>query len=241
MYGHGLSTDKAFSYAPSFGQTDIELLKKRNCENLVSSGIKNLLANSARDEHTANLIKTFTGKDIPIVCDPAILFNFANTKSGIKKYSRKYLLVYSYDRWMVERSEIAAIKTYAKKKGLQTLSVGTYHKWCDKNIVCNCIEWIDYFRNAEEVVTDTFHGLVLSIIAQKKVGVYLRKENENKLADLLSRAKLSEQRMNEISTDELERVLEHEIKYDIVNKEISELREESLKFLKTSLDLCFKN
>ena len=36
MYGHCVSTNKMISYAPSFGQTDIQLLEKHNAKTIVA-------------------------------------------------------------------------------------------------------------------------------------------------------------------------------------------------------------
>ncbi len=65
MYGHGMLTGKVFSYAPSFGQTDLETIKKHNCEALISSGISNLTASSARDENTYKIVEQLTGQSAP--------------------------------------------------------------------------------------------------------------------------------------------------------------------------------
>ena len=238
MFGHGLLTNKIFAYAPSFGQTDMGMLEKHHCKELIISGLNTFTAISARDEHTVNMIKALTGKVPQIVCDPVLLYDFSNTPKKIKLIKEKYLLVYSYDRWMVEPNEIESIKQYAKMNGMITVSAGTYHKWCDRNIVCNCLEWLEYFRNADAVVTDTFHGLVMSIVTNRPMAVYVRGLNVNKVTDLLRRTNLNKQRIDIISVDELNRAFKTEIDFNEVNSAVNEMRGTSTEYLTNTLALC---
>lgn len=238
MYGHCLPTNNVFSYAPSFGQTDIELIQEHNCMELIASGLSKFKALSARDIHTYEMIKKLTGIEAEIVCDPVLLYDFTNTKVNIKLPKHKYLLIYSYDRWMIEPSEIEAITTYAKSKNLITVSVGTYHKWCDENISCNCIEWIEYFRGAEAVITDTFHGSILSIITSRPMAVFIRGLNTNKLSDLLERTCLIHRRVSEITYDDLNKVFNTDIDFTKVGYSINEMRSIGTEYLNKAIRLC---
>lgn len=235
MYGHAVNTNKVISYAPSFGQTSIELIKKYHCYNLISSGLKEFVALSARDENTKNMIKELTGRDSSIVCDPVLLYDFSKTKTDVKLPKKKYLLIYSYERNMSTKSEVDAIRRYARENELIIVSAGTYHKWCDINISCNCLEWIEYFRAAEAVITDTFHGAIVSIINHKPMAVLVRDINTNKLVDLLVRTKTIDRRAKEISYEELRNIFNQEIDYIKVESKLEELRKEARKYLQNSL------
>lgn len=236
MYGHGLKTDKCISYAPSFGQTNIDMIYSHNCFNLISSGLKGFKSLSARDENTKMLINLLTGRDSKIVIDPVILYNFNSIKRKIK-YIEKYILIYSMDRWMNDLLEIEAIRSFAEKKGLKTVSVGTYHKWCDININCDCIEWIEYFRNASFIISDTFHGTVLSIITNTPMAIFVRKENSNKIIDLLTKTNLLDRRILEISSMNLDLLYNQSIDFNIVNNKLSQLRLDSSEYLLNALKI----
>ena len=207
-------------------------LEKYNAKELVKSGLSMFKNISARDENTKNIIKELTSKEATIVLDPVLMYDFSNIHANVKLPKNKYLIVYSYDRWMIEKEEVDEIKSYAKSKGLITVSVGTYHKWCDMNINCDCLEWIEYFKNAEEVITDTFHGTILSIISNKPVAVYIRsKINKNKLDYLLKQLKISDREMKEITKKEIERIMDNTIDYTMLNENLNELRKNSIKYL----------
>lgn len=239
MYGHCVSTDKVISYAPSFGQTNIEQLQEHNAKTLVQEGLKTFVDLSARDQNTAQIIEELTGRKPTMVCDPVLLYDFRNVKTEIKTPKKKYMIVYAYDFNITDEKEVRAIKEYAKKHNLITVSPGTYHKWCDKNISCNALEWVDVFRNAECVVTDTFHGTITSIITNRPMAILVRnKLNSNKMLDLLERCGIMERRLKEISSEELEEVFSKDVNFKEVNKRIEELRSEGETYLKDAIEKC---
>lgn len=231
MYGHCVNTDRVFSYAPSFGQTSIDLIEKYHCKNLIASGINNFTEISARDENTKNIIKELTGRESTIVCDPVLLYDFTDVHADVRLPKKKYMLIYSYERNMSSEKEVEAIRAYAKEHGLLTVSAGTYHKWCDINIPCNCVEWIEYFRGAEAVVTDTFHGAIVSIITHTPMAVLVRDLNVNKLTDLLKRTSTEQRRINEVSLEELDRVFSKDTKFEDVEGSLSKLRKDANDYL----------
>ena len=98
MYGYGVNTKKLISYAPSFGQTSIDIINKYNVGQLMASGLNKFSALSSRDENTQNIIRILTGIDTKIVCDPVLLYDFSNIHSKIKKIKKRYIIIYSYDR-----------------------------------------------------------------------------------------------------------------------------------------------
>lgn len=241
MYGHGVNTDKMISYAPAFGQTNMELLEKRHAKVIVGEGLKKFVALSARDKHTQSLIKELTGKEPTMVCDPAILHKFEENelKTGIKIPNKKYLVVYAYDFNITSEEEVSAIKAYAKENNLITVSPGTYHKWCDKNLSCNALEWVEIIKNAECVVTDTFHGTITATITNVPMAVLVRDSlNSNKMTDLLNKLGIEDRRLTKIDKKELNDVFGKKVDFERVNKNIENLRKESLKYLKDAIEKC---
>ncbi len=237
MYGHGLGNVPAIAYAPAFGMTDEKILRKFDCYDVVKSGLENMYSLSARDTHTQSMIKLLTGRDVPLVCDPVLLYSGKTFHVPVKPIKQKYLLVYAYDRNMIDPDEINAIKNYAKKHNLITVSAGTYHKWCDKNIVCNATEWYSYFKNAECVVTDTFHGSVVAMKNHCNVAVFIRKSlNAFKLKSLLEVTGMQDRQLKELTTECLEEVLSRDIDYNKVDKNIADLAEESGSYLNGALE-----
>ena len=237
MYGHGLGDIPAIAYAPAFGRTTEDTLKQFNCYDLVRDGLAKMFSLSARDTHTREMIRSMTGKEVPLVCDPVLLYDGHSFTQPVKPIGKPYLLVYSYDSNMTAPEEIAAIRAYAKKHGLITVSVGTYHKWCDKNLVCGPLEWYSYFKDAACVVTDTFHGAVVSMKNHCNVAVFIRQSiNAFKLQSLLEVTGLQDRRLSAVTKEELERVLAKQIDYSSVDSRINALAAESGEYLKNALE-----
>ena len=127
--------------------------------------------------------------------------------------------------------------TYARRQGLITVSCGTYHSWCDRNIVCNAEEWYSYFRNASCVLTDTFHGAVVAMRNHCNLAVFIRESiNMYKLQSLLNETDLEERILPQITVKNLRKVFSTGIDYNKVDEKIRKLRKHSEEYLLTALD-----
>ena len=235
MYGYEVNANNLISYAPSFGQTGIDLIEQRGCKEIISSGLKQFSHLSVRDIYSQETVFKLINSKCPIVCDPVILYDFKKINTPIRVPKEKYILLYSYDKNMNGDKEVKALKEYAKKNNLKIYSVGTYHKWCDKNITCNPLEWIEYFRNADQVITDTFHGAVLSMICFKKALFLKQSINGNKLSSLVSEFKLNNFLVEEINENVLDRFSKQVYKTDELSKLIDEKRSNGELYLTNSL------
>jgi len=80
-FGNGINTGNLIAYAPDCGNTPIQQLSAD--ENAVK-GLNRINRISARSKHTADAVKTITGKSVPIVLDPALLLGdfFIKTKKS---------------------------------------------------------------------------------------------------------------------------------------------------------------
>lgn len=238
MYGHGVLTDHCIAYAPAFGETDMKRIREYHAEELISSGLGRFTALSARDTHTADLVEQLTGKKPISVCDPVILYDFNDTHAPIKRISGKYIAIYSYDRNMIDKEEIRQIKAYAKANSYRTVSIGNYHKWCDLNITCDCLEWLEYMRNAECVITDTFHGAVVATILHKEMAVMIRSINRNKIKALLRDTGTEKRLISQLTEAELKRVFSVPTDFEKVERMLNDLRGKSMRYLTDALAQC---
>ena len=90
--------------------------------------------------------------------------------------------------------------------------------------------------NANAVVTDTFHGTILSVITHRKFVSLVRKSgygNSQKLIDLLMRLKLKDRVANNIN--DIETILSHDIDYSCTDKIIKEERNNTYEYLKNAI------
>ncbi len=233
MYGYGLKAKKIVSYAGSFGPTTNEEIKQKGKAEAIKQGLEHFAAISVRDQNSQSVIKELCNKDVPLVCDPVILYGYKKEMGQFVPPEAGYIVIYAYDNRMNDEEEVKAIKAYAKEHGLKIYSVGYYHKWCDRNIDASPTELFGWIRNADLTITDTFHGSVISIICNTPMAVKLR-GNANKLSYLLSEYGLSDRIMDTFI--DLAKVTKLPIDFDDVNRRLEEKREASLLYLKHAIE-----
>lgn len=235
FFGHALPSKKVFSYGGCFGPTTIEDIEKKHCSAFVSSGLSNMVGLGMRDMNSFTIAEKLTGKKATLVCDPVILYGYEKEISGkVRPMVDKYMIVYAYDQRMNEPEEVFAIKKYARNHGLKVVSSGFFHNWADKNVNCDPIELLNWFQHTECVVTDTFHGCVMSIITGREMAVKLR-DNANKLYNLMTEYEITDRRVDDFL--QLEEIFSKSVNWERTNKQVYERREVSHKYLKQMINI----
>lgn len=168
------------SYAASVGNTKRESLKK---DIYAMNALKELKAISVRDEYSKEVLAPLVDNKIEIVCDPTIMIEKeVFDEFTFKPEEKKYVLIYSFNNF--EKEIVRQIKEYAKENDLSIISVGNKYDWTDKNIICSLDTFISYYKSAECVITNTFHGNVFSIIFNKQfINIDFGKKKVNKLLE----------------------------------------------------------
>lgn len=233
FWGMGVPCDKVISYAGSFGPTTMSFIKEHYAEEFIRAGINRINNISVRDKNSYDIIKSFSDKDVAVVCDPVLMYDFSSEKKHFTENNGdKYCIVYSYDNNMNDNETINAINEYAKKRKLKVYSIGYYHKWCDKNINVSPVEILNWFNNAECVFTDTFHGTVISLVTNAQFFTKIG-SNKNKLGFLLEQYGVSNRRVN--SFRDVEKISIIPVDYNVVNETIKKIRENSIQFLRNAI------
>lgn len=234
FFGYNLPSKKVFSYAGCFGPTTIEDVKRVHCEDFVRNGLNSMVGLSMRDQNSIAVAKEFTGRDAELVVDPVILYGY---KEELDKLNNpglpKYLLVYAYESRLNDPKEYQAILDYAHSNGMIVVCPGFYHKWADKNINTAPVELLRYFKYAECVVTDTFHGCVMSLITGADMAVIIR-DNGNKLLNLMSEYQIVDRRIGKDWN--LSDIFSHRVDWDVTTKEINSRRASSMEYLNKMLN-----
>lgn len=229
LFGHALPSNKVFSYAGCFGPTTIGDIERLHCSAFVASGLQTMVGLSVRDKNSAEIVKLLTGKDATMVVDPVILYGYEEELAMLTKPNLPpYLLVYAYETRFNAREEVEAIRNYARQKHLRILCAGFYHKWADVNINTDPVDLLRYFKYAECVVTDTFHGAVMAMINEREMAVKIR-DNGNKLLNLLGEYGL----LTRVIGDDwnLSEIFDKPQNNNRLNEEIKERRRKSMSYL----------
>lgn len=236
MYGEGVNSPYIFSYAASFGYTSLELLKKSGHYNDIKYNLSNLKYIGYRDEKTRDLCNEMHIQ-VPMMetIDPVLCYGFEyeiSTWDTGKWSKQNYLLIYAYDSTMNDRETVKAIKSFAKDNNLKIISCGYYHGWCDECIPAAPDEFIEMFKHASFIITDTFHGTVFSLIMHKKFTSIIR-ENGFKIRHLLTSIGMQ----NRISSEpnNIATILLKELDYSTYEKWVEESRTISRDFIQKNL------
>lgn len=232
LFGDIPGSKLVFSYAASFGFSKYEDAEKAQILNDLKLSLQKLDAISVRDENSSKIIRKLIGIEPYSHVDPTFIYPILD---GAPKLTVNYgfIILYSYDGRTNSPEEVNAIKSFAKSRKLKIVSIGTYHAWCDKNIITDPFTLLAYFNQAAYVVTDTFHGTIFSILTRKKFCTILRNSNSEKLSSLLKKFFLDGQELHNIA--ELEDILDKEIDYDRVERITADEKSKSIKYISSCL------
>lgn len=239
LFGKDNNADKLLSYAASFGNTTINKIDENKKREELSFYLDKFDFISVRDLNSKSIISSLLNKEPNVNIDPVLLYDFEKDKnfSYERKIKEKYLLLYAYTG-RITKEESKFIKAYAKSKKLKIVCIGGIEPCGGKFIDCSPYEIYGYFKYAEEIITDTFHGTIFSIINKNKFHTLVRKStngaygNEEKLSYLLHMFDLDNQliySIEDINKDSKE--IDYNHVYELLTKE----REKSISYLKNAL------
>jgi len=229
LYGNIKNADKVISYAGSFGHTTMDDIIHFEVKEEIAKAMKSMKAISVRDKNSFDIVSQLVGNPPIIHVDPVLMFDYL---PYVKPVNRKnYMIVYTYPNRIKDKKEIVAIKNFARKHGKRLISVGFYFPWCDESVIPDPFEVLGYMKGADYIVTDTFHGSVMSLKFNRNFAALVRPSNKQKMTSLLSQFHLQERIVDNI--DDLENKLLSSSNYKFVNEELMRERERSFEFLKT--------
>ena len=216
---------KKISYAASFGCKEWEYTEEQElqCGKLA----KRFDAISVREASGVDLCKEHFGVDATLVLDPTLLLDKEDYGKVCNDVPRKgkHIFVYSL---VVSEGVLAVAEKVAETMGLPIIVKQAGSKVRKEDTI---EDWFAAFRDADYVVTDSFHGMVFSIIFNKPFAIVMNPSGGNdRYLSLLSQLGL----MERIVSDELQPVFSA-IDWSDVNHRLTELRKASFEFLKTNL------
>jgi len=234
LFGKGYENIPVISYAACFGQTNYDRLKEYGISEEVSELLKKFKAISVRDDNSYETVKKLTGIEATMNLDPVLVSDFSDEMIDNVEI-KDYIVVYAYPERLTAE-EKKEIKKFAKKHNKMIVSFGMFQDISDMEIVVNPFEIFAYFKHADFIITDTFHGSIFSIKTHSNFCAVVRGNtigNSNKLADLLGRLEISGCILSDIH--ELEDRYLGKIDYDEADKIMAQEKANTNTFLKRNL------
>ena len=218
---------KKNSYAASFGTNKIdEEQKARICNQL-----KTFNKISVREEEGKNFVKELTGRNSELVLDPTLLLNkyeWENMINNERIEKEKYIFVYviAYTPTLLEFA-----RKLGKERNCKVICFHTsYQKYRGmKNLTkVSPQDFLNYIKNAEAVVTSSFHGMCFSINLQKEFYYELdenKVNNNSRLKTLATTLNLEDRRIIN------GKCMNNIINYSEVTKKLEAERKRSIQFI----------
>lgn len=231
LFGKNYEHTKVISYAASFGHTEYNGLKKYKIDKEISNMLKKFHSISVRDENSFNIIKKLTGNDSLMHLDPVLVSNI-NNEVDCKVEFKNYIILYVYPGRLTKEEE-KYIKKFAKDNNKQIISIGFYQSIASKNIIVEPLKVFSYFKNADFVITDTFHGTIFSILENTNFCTIVRNSNKNKIISLLKKFNLSSRIIKKVNDIDL--MYSNSINFSKTNKLIEIEKNKTIKYLKNNI------
>ena len=228
---------RKISYASSFGVKNIPWYQKRKTKQYLNR----LDYISMRENRGAEIVKELTGKTVPVIADPVMMFSAEEWNKLIPNKCEgngDYIFAYFLGENQEHRRAVEQLK---KATGLKIIALRHMDQYvaADENFGDEAPynvgpeEFLNLLRCAKYVCTDSFHGSVFSILYHKQFMVFNRyseqsKHSKNSRIDTLcENLNLSARRYN----GNIVESIQADIDYESVDKRVDDLREHAYNYL----------
>ena len=235
------------SYASSFGVSEIP-------EHQLA-GTKEYLERfnwiSVREEKGKEIVETVSNAKADFVCDPTMLLTKEQWEDYAKSSKQSIKEPYIFCYFLGERKDIREQALELQKKtGCKIVMMRHVDKYLsfDDNFGdfapydVSPIDFVNLLKNAEHVLTDSFHGTIFSIMMEKKFITFYRVKPSTKgsthsrIDSLLNKFELQ----NRIYRKDIYNQAIAEINYAEIKSKVEEFRNKSSELLKTNIKKYIK-
>jgi hypothetical protein len=157
---------KRMSYAASFGQANID---DENYRNQISTWLKYFDIITVREHSGVNICRKAGRDDAICVPDPTLLLlktDYMQIVQPFDTQNKAYLFLYLLGSSI--SIDIKSIYVFAKKEGLEVIYVASQGRF-DKypKVYPTVGQWIFLINNAKYIVTNSYHGIIFSMLMNK--------------------------------------------------------------------------
>lgn len=221
--------EKKVSFASSFGREKLSTEESKINKEL----LKDFKYITVRENSGLNILKSMGLENCEQVLDPTLLLNINEWKELSSKAEKKekYILVYQLNSNNKKFDEY--VKKVSKKLKIKVIRVSNieYQKYKYGDFVfCPSVnEFLNYFINADYIITDSFHATGFAINFNKKFVDIFPKAFSTRLQSILDMTGLTDRKLVDYNDYEL---LDKEIDYKEVNAVLENERVKTWNILK---------
>lgn len=225
------SDKKKIAYAASFGKTSINT----DNEKILKKWLDAYDCLTVREKSATDLIENLGIYNIRQVLDPTLLLDSSEWSTLIENnINKSYVLLYQLHS-NPQMDNYA--KLFAKKSGLKLIRLTPlFHRVfkSGKAVYLPTInEFLSYIKNAEFMITDSFHGTAFAINFNTQFIDILPDETKTRNQSILELTGLSHRILNSYNDFSF---VENKIDFSLANEKIAQERINSLEILKKMLE-----
>lgn len=224
---------KRVAYAASFGISSIPI----ECIDDYKKWLSEMEYLSVREESGADIIKELTGRNAIVLVDPTMMLSkdkwLSISKPAKGKPDKEYLLTYFLGG--ISKESIKLINQIASENQLEIVRLASIK---DKNrFVAGPSEFIDFINSAKIVLTDSFHGIVFSILFEKPFIIFDRVHDgpsmHSRIETIIAKFHLQSRRCCNINEMDKDKYINMD--YSKITPVLEFERDKALKYLKGAL------
>lgn len=228
------------SYAASFGKNSLNIEEFSLLKKLLS----NLDFISVRENSALQLCEQVLERPIDLTCDPTLLLEKEDYLQLIRRdsaffidESRPKFVIYLVNECPFTVDELAFIENYANSEGLEVVIIAI--QGAENNFPSTIVKmpspnkWLHLISVAKYVITNSYHGLLFSIIFEKKFMLATQKNKafaeNDRFTTILNRFQLT----HRVYTSQKEHLVKisNEIDWHSVRKHKRQFVNHSVQFL----------
>lgn len=227
------SVVRGISYAASFGLSDWSYPDQTKRAGQLLSYFH---AVSVRENSGAAICRDTLGRgDCVVTLDPTLLVDAAFYDRAIARhpvYTGRKIVSYILDQSSIVQKTERAVRE-ALGQGLEAFSLRSSSG--EKRF--DIPEWLRAIRDAEFVITDSFHGTVFCIIFQKNfIAIPNAGRGRDRFTSLLENLRLLDRLFVSQNVDEIESIVKRPVDFSHALQRLAELRKQSAHFLLAALE-----
>lgn len=202
---------------------------------------------SVREQAGVKLIEEITGRKVPVVCDPTLLFTgeeWMDIQQATPLVNEPYIFCYFIGGEPAHREFAKRLKAETGLKIVSIIHVDHYMKSDEGYADFTPFDvgpegFLNLIRNARYVCTDSFHSTVFSILYEKEFFDFRRytktsKQSTNSRLDTLFDLLDIRDRML-TGGEDIKQCLNHKVDYEKAHQNLETLRKDSYRYLRNAL------
>lgn len=217
------------AYGVSMGEFDIEAEG-----NIVKTLVKDFSGISVREKSVAKKLSESIGKNVEVVLDCTLLLKaeeYSCMECDMAVLNKHYVLLYNVQN---SKDAIAISKKIAYDHNLSIIDISPNPfakvKGAKKIIDIGPGEFLTLIKNAEYVITNSFHGTVFSIIYERKFFSLAHSKRAGRVVDLLLSLELIDRLVKSV-----EEIDDKPIDYIKTKRLLSVYRQNSFEYINSIL------